>query len=114
MSQYLATIVRDVDIDFDFDKAKVDLPEVAVVTDFLKKMQFYTFIKNINEIMYSFDKINRNEPAYMPSDGSLQLGFFADAVNEEINKNSDFKFEKSLSLILQTYQRWLLNFKNIH
>ncbi|HIT92220.1 MAG TPA: DNA polymerase I [Candidatus Stercorousia faecigallinarum] len=96
MSQYLATIVRDVDIDFDFDKAKVDLPEVAVVTDFLKKMQFYTFIKNINEIMYSFDKINRNEPAYMPSDGSLQLGFFADAVNEEINKNSDFKFEKKL------------------
>lgn len=96
MSQYLATIVRDVDIDFDFDKAKVDLPEVAVVTDFLKKMQFYTFIKNINEIMYSFDKIERNAPADIPSGGSLQLGFFADAVNEEINKNSDFKFEKKL------------------
>ena len=98
MSQYLATIVRDVDIDFDIDKAKVDLPEVSVVTDFLKKMQFYTFIKNINEIMYSFDKIERSAPAQTAAnpDGSMQLGFFADAVNEEINKDSDFKFEKAL------------------
>ena len=98
MSQYLATIVRYVDIDFDIDKAKVDLPEVSVVTEFLKKMQFYTFIKNINEIMYSFDKIERSAPVQpvVNSDGGTQLGFFTDAVNEEINKESDFKFNKKL------------------
>lgn len=98
MSQYLATIVRNVDIDFDIDKAKVDLPEVSVVTEFLKKMQFYTFIKNINEIMYSFDKIERSAPVQpvVNSDGGTQLGFFTDAVNEEINKESDFKFNKKL------------------
>ncbi len=98
MSQYLATIVRDVDIDFDIDKAKVDLPDVSVVTEFLKKMQFYTFIKNINEIMYSFDKIERTAPVQtvINSDGSSQLGFFTDAVNEEINKESDLKFHKKL------------------
>ena len=98
MSQYLATIVRDVDIDFDIDQAKVDLPDVSVVTEFLKKMQFYTFIKNINEIMYSFDKIERTAPVQpvINSDGSSQLGFFTDAVNEEINKESDLKFHKKL------------------
>ena len=98
MSQYLATIVRDVDIDFDIDQAKVVLPDVSVVTEFLKKMQFYTFIKNINEIMYSFDKIERTAPVLpvINSDGSSQLGFFTDAVNEEINKESDLKFHKKL------------------
>ncbi len=96
MSRYLATIVRDVDIDFDFDKAQVELPDVSVVTEFLKKMQFFTFIKNINEIMYSFDKLDRTVPESVSLDGSLQLGFFADAVNEKINKESDFKFDKKL------------------
>lgn len=97
LSQYLATIVRDLDIDFDFDKTKVDLPEVSVVTEFLKKMQFYTFIKNINEILYSFDKVEgaANIPS-VEKKGTMQLGFFADAVNEEINKESDFKFDKKL------------------
>lgn len=97
LSQYLATIVRDLDIDFDFDKTKVDLPEVSVVTEFLKKMQFYTFIKNINEILYSFDKVEgaANIPS-VEKKGTMQLGFFADVVNEEINKESDFKFDKKL------------------
>lgn len=97
LSQYLATIVRNLDIDFDFDKTKVDLPEVSVVTEFLKKMQFYTFIKNINEILYSFDKVEGavNIPS-VEKKGTMQLGFFADAVNEEINKESDFKFDKKL------------------
>ena len=44
LSQFLATIIRDVDIEFDFDEAKINLPELANVTEFLKKMQFYTFI----------------------------------------------------------------------
>ncbi len=96
MSQYLATIVRDLDIDFNIDKAKIDLPEVPVVTAFLKKMQLYTFIKNINEIMYSFDKIHRTVPIPQNSDGITQLGFFADALNQEINRENDFKFEKKL------------------
>lgn len=97
LSQYLATIVRNLDINFDFDKTKVELPPISVVTEYLKKMQFYTFIKNINEIMYSFDKVERVAavPA-LNSDGTCQLGFFTDAVNEEINKESDYKCENKL------------------
>lgn len=93
MSQYLATIVRNLDINFDFDKTKVELPDVAVVTEYLKKMQFYTFIKNINKILYSFDKVERS---VVVSDDPQQLGFFADAVQEELNKDSGFSCEKKL------------------
>ena len=97
LSQYLATIIRNLDVNFDFEKTKVELPDVAKVTEFLKKMQFYTFIKNINSIMYSFDKVEHTAPAEAPqvnADGSIQLGFFSEAVNDEINKSSDFATEK--------------------
>ena len=46
LSKYLATIVRDVDIDFDFSLTNLELPDVKAVTAFLKKMQFYSFLKN--------------------------------------------------------------------
>ena len=89
MSQYLATIVRDLDVNFDFDSAKINLPDVSVVTEFLKKMQFYTFIKNI---------IERTAPVKPDanSSDSMQLGFFAEAVNEEINKEFKCEFDKKL------------------
>ena len=55
MSKKLATIIRDVDIDFDFESANVILPDIDRVVDFLKNMQFYSYIKNINEILTSFN-----------------------------------------------------------
>ncbi len=96
MSQYLATIVRNLDVNFDFDKTKVELPPISVVTDYLKKMQFYTFIKNINEIMYSFDKGSATAVLPKANGASCQLGFFSEAVNEEINKTSGFNSENKL------------------
>lgn len=93
MSQYLATIVRDLDVDFDFEKTEVELPDVAIVTEYLKKMQFYTFIKNINDILYSFDKVER---AVTQNDSPQQLAMFADVVNEELNKDCEFCYEKKL------------------
>ena len=96
MSQYLATIVRNLDINFDFDKTKVELPEISVVTEYLKKMQFYTFIKNINEILYSFDKGSAPIVSQNQVEGTCQLGIFSEVVNEEINKESDFNSENHL------------------
>ncbi len=96
LSQYLATIVRNLDVNFDFDKTKVELPDVSIVTEFLKKMQFYTFIKNINSILYSFDKVEHSIPVEKKednNDASMQLGFFSEAVNEEINKKSNIEFD---------------------
>jgi DNA polymerase-1 len=56
LSQYLATIVKDVDVNFDFEKTHIELPDSAQVMDFLKKMQFYSFLKQIDAIMTSFNK----------------------------------------------------------
>ncbi len=56
LSKELATIIRDVDIDFDIEKATVALPQIGKVSDFLRKMQFYTFIKNIDKILSSFSQ----------------------------------------------------------
>lgn len=56
LSKELATIVTDVDIDFDFQHTHIDLPNIDDVTNFLQKMQFYSFIRGIDGILGSFDK----------------------------------------------------------
>lgn len=88
MSRYLATIVRNLDINFDFENTEVELPDISLVTEYLKKMQFYTFIKNINDILQSFDKSDNA--------GNVQLGFFSEAVSNEINKDSLLDYDKKL------------------
>lgn len=111
LSKYLATIVRDVDVSFDFDKTNIVLPDIAKVTDFLRKMQFYSFLKNIEFILKSFDKSdsanlsisnltdftdnNRIEPVSQNG----QLGLFAQAVQSEVNK---VEFDYDTKLITDT------------
>ena len=101
LSYELATIIRDLDIEFDFDSTKIEVPDVSKVTEFLKGLQFYTFIKNINSILSSFNKeseIKIDSPSVelKQSSGPMQLGFFSEAVNEELNKNSEIEFESEL------------------
>lgn len=74
MSQFLATIVRDVDVDFDFDKACINLPMINSVTAFLTKMQFFSFLKNIKNILATF---NREGACAQNSENNTQLGLFA-------------------------------------
>ena len=104
LSKTLATIVCDVDIDFDFEKTKIELPEISSVTTFLRSMQFYNFLKNIETILKSFDKEFeiaepiKEETKEGPAQQSLfgyqpntpengQLGLFAQAIQAEINKD---------------------------
>ena len=105
LSKFLATIVQDVDIEFDFEKTKIELPEIASVTEFLRTMQFYSFLKNIEFILKSFDKnaiIPNLEDTQNSSEDDIQslplfaatqvenqngqLGLFAQAVQSEVNK----------------------------
>lgn len=90
LSQYLATIVRDLDIDFDFTLADIELPDVKAVTEFLTKLQFYSFLRNINEIFASFNRnaeqIQISGSNAVPVSGTQQLGLFGEAVRNEINK----------------------------
>lgn len=59
-SQYLATIVRDVDIEFDFENACVTLPDINKVKDFLTKYQLLSFLKNIEYLMKTFNRSSEN------------------------------------------------------
>jgi DNA polymerase-1 len=93
LSKYLATIVQDVDIPFDFEKTNIELPDIAHVTEFLRNLQFYTFLKNIENILKTFDKnfVITNLPTktsevVLPSSQNGQLGLFAQAVQSEVNK----------------------------
>ncbi|MDY6310018.1 MAG: DNA polymerase I [Cyanobacteriota bacterium] len=99
LSKYLATIVRDVDIDFDFDKTKIELPEISKVTDFFRQMQFYSFLKNIENILKTFNKDGKyalmQETAQNPQSPNGQLGLFAQAVQTQVNK-SEMNYESKL------------------
>lgn len=100
LSKKLATIIRDVDLDFDFDSAKVILPDINKVSDFLRSMQFYSFIKNINPILSSFNSnIETVEIEAIPileqkkdkkQIDNGQLGLFSVAIKETVG---DTEFE---------------------
>ena len=90
LSKKLATIIRDVDIDFDFESANVILPDIDRVVDFLKDMQFYSYIKNINEILTSFNpdiNVSQSQVLEVKQENSLdngQLGLFSQVVKETV------------------------------
>lgn len=101
LSQKLATIIRDLDVNFDFESTKVEVPNVSEVTEFLKKMQFYTFIKNINSILSTFNKDSKPVETVVKAtsnSGTMQLGFFTEAVTEEINKGNEIEFDAEMVL----------------
>ena len=93
LSKYLATIVRDVDINFDFEKTNIELPDITRVTEFLRKMQFYSFLKNIEQILKTFAKndietikAQPKEESIIPQNSNGQLGLFAQAVQAKVNQ----------------------------
>ncbi len=106
LSKFLATIVQDVDVEFDFDKTKIELPNIPSVTEFLRSMQFYSFLKNIEFILKLFDKdavtevtpaaeSNILQPVLTSSSANGQLGLFAQAVQSEVNKEQ-LNFESKI------------------
>lgn len=104
LSKDLATIIRDVDVNFDIDTASVTLPSLSKVSDFLRKMQFYTFIKNIDKILGSFNGENVelenlsifaqgvNAAVQNNSFTPVQQGLFSKAIKENID-DSSFNYE---------------------
>ncbi len=57
-SKYLATICREVPIEFDFEHTHVTLPNVEKLSNYLRKMQFNSFIKQLPEILKQFNEGN--------------------------------------------------------
>ncbi len=98
LSKYLATIVQDVDIDFDFDSTKIEMPDISAVMDFLRQMQFYSFLKNIEYILKLFNKDGNFEipNATNPESQNLfgvqengQLGLFAQVAQDTVNQSDE-------------------------
>ena len=54
LSKDLATIRTNIDIDFDIDCAKMELPDFIEAQAFFKKVQFYGFLKNFDQIQSWF------------------------------------------------------------
>ncbi len=50
-SKYLATICREVPIEFDFEHTHVSMPDVEVLTNFLKKNQFNSLLRELPEVL---------------------------------------------------------------
>ena len=99
LSKDLATIIRDVDVNFDIEKATVCLPQMEKVSAFLRKMQFYSFIKNIDKILSSFSQAtieeNQNLSLFAQVSSSqseaLQQNLFSQAIKETVQDN-DFEY----------------------
>ena len=100
LSKDLATIIRDVDVNFDINTASVTLPSLDKVSEFLRKMNFYTFIKNIDKILASFNGESvepQNLSIFAPApsksaDDFVQQGLFSQAIKENID-DTDFEYE---------------------
>ena len=103
LSKDLATIVRNVELDFDIDTATVTLPKIDEVSAFLRKMQFYTFIKNIEKILTSFNpdakiKVSENLNLFNQTQqqDNMQQSLFAQAIKEtEEDVKLEFKVADS-------------------
>lgn len=103
LSKDLATIVRNVELDFDIDTATVTLPKIDEVSAFLRKMQFYTFIKNIEKILTSFNpdakiKVSENLNLFNQTQqqDNMQQSLFAQAIKEtEDDVKLEFKVADS-------------------
>ena len=94
LSKELATIIRNVDLDFNIDTASVNLPKIENVSAFLRKMQFYTFIKNIDKILSSFNNNatqNQNLNLFNIGDG-VQQNLFSQAMKNTV-EDKQFEYQ---------------------
>lgn len=101
LSQFLAKIVEDVDINFDFEKACLNIPNKENVANFLQKLQFYTFIKKIDKILSVFkgenscsdDEIVKFTPINETKE-QTQLGLFNFSAIQETKTIENLAFEE--------------------
>lgn len=94
LSKDLATIIRNVDINFDISTASLTLPNIDKVSEFLRRMQFYSFIKNIDKILSYFngEEISQvenlslfNQAPVAGVSQNIQQNLFSQAIKETVN-----------------------------
>ncbi len=129
LSKELATIQKNLDINYDFDCAKLEMPDVEAVIEFFKKNQFYNFLKNSDNILKPFkiasleakiapgcEETAKEETITSQKQAQLQLGFgigemLVSSSHKEYNheKNIVDTEEKLISLINELNKQTLFS-----
>lgn len=107
LSQFLATIKQDVDIDFNFNSTCLEIEDKNNVIEYFKSLQFYSFVKNIDKLLAPF--MCKNEAVEIKGEDSIvqfknddieiepfQTSLFGDI--EIQNKKAETKKEMKLNL----------------
>lgn len=96
MSQFLAKIVDNLDIKFDFDAACLTIPNKETVKNFFQNMQFYSFVKNIDKLLAPFSE----KPCQIPENQEpSQLGLFAPIETKEVKNIEKLNGKSALDYI---------------
>jgi len=94
-SKFLATIDRNVPIEFDFEHTHLTMPDLEKLTNFLKDMEFFSFLKQLPELLKPFNNgiLPEIPKEYLspkkivveaqPLQKSMQLGLFTAAPVKE-------------------------------
>lgn len=118
LSQFLAKIKTDVDINFDFEKTKLEMPDIENVGAYFQRVQFFNFLRNIKDILKPFSSEENNKSILnLPTDedlvalqsGQMQLGLFTSQQKPDCNTN--FNFEKHTILNKKDFENFIAELK---
>ncbi|OGI00418.1 MAG: DNA polymerase I [Candidatus Melainabacteria bacterium GWF2_32_7] len=124
MSKYLATIKRDVPIDFDFEHAHLTMPNLEELTDYLREVEFNSFLKQLPSLLTPFNngitpKIpeellspskQKKKEEEKPAQGQLQLTLGLPEAVKEVNvipatEENIIDTEEALNNLILTLQK---------
>ena len=118
LSQFLARIKTDVDINFDFEKTKLEMPDIEKVGAYFQQVQFFNFLRNIKDILKPFSSEENNDSILkLPTDedlgalqsGQMQLGLFTQEQKPQCKTN--FNFEKHTLVLQKDFEKFIEEIK---
>ena len=107
-SQFLATIIRDVDFEFDFNDAKLNKPNPNTVREFFTKFEFYGFLKQFDGIMELFNESSSLENEKEPEQPSLFTQMEETVEENKKEEHTEFvkgKILREISEIEELYKK---------
>lgn len=102
LSQFLAQIKTDVEIDFNFDTTCLEIEKKQNVIDFFNKVQFFSFVKNIDTLLKPFlckDDTNILSNQKQPETVALQGNETKNKTGETIIKTPPASYQENIAPI---------------
>ncbi|MFA6989469.1 MAG: DNA polymerase I [Candidatus Gastranaerophilaceae bacterium] len=122
-SKFLATIDKNVPIDFDFEHTHLNMPNIQTVTEYLKKMEFFTFLKQLPEILKSFNgqmpvrpeqqTLQTEEPSENQTQGQLNFSFAQETVSNILKTEYSANFEKEIIDTKEKFEKLINKLKAV-